>query len=505
MDQASSDKEHTEPNAERATRNPPPATFNTALFVVLCLLILAGWAALYRWYSLPAHWSTPKFALDKIPGHFHSPQIRATLALFVGLGLLYALGYWLLRRAAHISRTLRWAILGLAVGSAAVNVLLYPISAIDVFSYVFEMKLPLVYHLNPYLAPLDVVTATDPLTGFSSFFHAPLGYGPAWVVLSALPSWLTGFDNLLRALLGVKLFSLLFVALIGGVIYAYHDEQRGRWLGLYLFLCNPWLLFEAVANAHNDVLMAAFLMAAALALKKRPWAALPLLTLACLIKPFAAALVPVYLWALLRQRWTRRQVVATLTLSALLVLAVTLPFWADGGMLSGMRTAVEVQQTLRTASLYSVLDEQLVLHHAPHSAQVALRLGGVALFALLAAWIMWKCRDVERALAYVLLLFFLLVSSLYSWYLIPIVGLLALRRERLDTAYAVLAPTLALALYPLDVWAWFNSGFNGPKVHLFEAVFLAAPALALLLAQGVRGWNGTGGGRVSGDGQRVVG
>jgi len=494
MDQASSDREYTEPNAERATRNPPPATFNTALFVVLCLLILAGWAALYRWYSLPAHWSTPKFALDKIPGHFRSPQILATLALFVGLGLLYALGYWLLRRAARISRTLRWSILGLALGSAVANVLLYPISAIDVFVYVFLMKLPLVYHLNPYLAPLDVVTATDPLTSFTSFFHAPLGYGPAWVALSALPSWLTGFDNLLRALLGVKLFSLLFVALIGVVIYAYHDDEHGRWLGLYVFLCNPWLLFEAVANAHNDVLMAAFLIAAVLALKKRPWLALPLLALACLIKPFAAALLPVFLWALLRKRWRGRQVVATSALSVVLVLGLTLPFWADGGMLSGMRTAVEVQQTLRTASLYSVLDEQMVLHHAPHSAQAALRIAGVALFALLTAWIMWKCRDMERTLAYELLLFFLLVSSLYSWYLIPVVGLLALRRDRIDTAYVLLTPTLALALYPLDVWAWFGAGFNGPQVHLFEAAFLAAPALALLAVQGVRGWRGMGDG-----------
>lgn len=71
--------------------------------LVLSVLVLAFWLALYRWYSLFVHHATPYFAFEKVPVRFDSPILRATLWLFLGLAFLYLAGYWLIRAAPVLS------------------------------------------------------------------------------------------------------------------------------------------------------------------------------------------------------------------------------------------------------------------------------------------------------------------------------------------------------------------------------------------------------------------
>jgi hypothetical protein len=95
-------------------------------------------------------------------------------------------------------------------------------------------------------------------------------------------------------------------------------------------------------------------------------------------------------------------------------------------------------------------------------------------------------RSVEAASAETLMLFVILLTNLYPWYLIPILAVLALRPDRSGIAYLVGATVLGLVYYPMFVYAHFNTEWSRYEVHQFLALFLTAPILVLLLVR----WGG---------------
>lgn len=454
---------------------------SSALIAALCLLSVLGWAALYRWYALFDHYATPGFALDRVPGHLGSAQLRLTALIFVVLVACYAGIYWLLKRTATLSPWVKLALAGLIGVAAAINIGLYPVGAIDLFSYLGQLKLVYVYHQNPYLATFLPMYAADPLVRFAPFLELPLVYGPAWVALAGWPLRLAGFGDLLQMLIAYKLWSLLFVLVSGWCIYLGHEEKQSGWLGAYLFLANPLVLFEALGNAHNDVIMAAFLLGAALAARRRSWLALPLVLIAALIKAFALILVPAFLIVMYRQRWSRARMLGSIALAAGVSCLVIWPFWAGGAVVGAMLRAVALQQqAFETVSLVSLAREYA--QHAPALLLGAIRLGFGALFvvAAIAALLSIQERNIDRALVYLLLLFYILVSSLYPWYLIPVIGLLALDLAPLGLAYVFAASALALLSYLVNIWARFDAGLSLFEMRLCVAACLTLPILVFV-------------------------
>jgi hypothetical protein len=89
----------------------------------------------------------------------------------------------------------------------------------------------------------------------------------------------------------------------------------------------------------------------------------------------------------------------------------------------------------------------------------------------------------EAGVVDTLMLFSLLVTNLFPWYLIPIVASLALRKSRRGLSYVFAGTTLALAYYPAYVYARFGSGWDELTLHLFLALFLTVPMLIYLIAE----------------------
>jgi hypothetical protein len=117
--------------------------------------------------------------------------------------------------------------------------------------------------------------------------------------------------------------------------------------------------------------------------------------------------------------------------------------------------------------------------------------GAFVVLALLLLFGVKRGRPLEAAAIDTLILFSLLLTNLYPWYLIPVFALLALRRDALGTAYLFVATALGLAYYPMYVWAHFNSGWEKFHVHLFLSIFLTVPMLVYLLTEAGRwatGW-----------------
>src|SRR5829696_1997891 len=279
-------------------------TMSTAdrMLWLLVLVAAAGWSLVARWYSLPANETNTHFAFEKIPGGFSSSILRGTLLLFLTLGAIYAGGYVLISRQEQLSQGARIAIVAMIGLPTIANLFVYPVGALDAFNYMIELKLAYGYGENPYLVTFAGFR-DDPFALPAFLVDVPLFYGPVWLIAYGLPVTVVGFHTIIGLLGALKLFNLGLLALTGLVIYRSQRDDRAGWLGVYLFLANPLVLFEGVGNAHNDVLMTLFLVAALVAFHQKSVIAGPMFALSALVKLFTIVLAPLLLAFMLRDRW----------------------------------------------------------------------------------------------------------------------------------------------------------------------------------------------------------
>lgn len=478
-------------------------TLREGLFALLALITSLCWAQITRWYSLLANRSNTHFAFEKLPGWFDSPVLRSTLWLFLALALIYGVGYWLLQGSRADSPAIRIGILLFVIGPGIANILLYPVGALDVFNYMIELKLTYHYDQNPYLVTFAGYR-DDPFALPAFLVDVPLFYGPVWLLVSGIPAAVVGFEDFVHLLLALKIFNLLLLAVTALAIYTYQEASKQGWLAAYLFLANPLILFEGVGNAHNDVLMTLFMIAALLALKRRSWTAGALLTLSVLVKFITVILAPLFLLVMLTGKRIKRRLVATALLSLAVVVAALAPYWAGGAMIDGLSQGIVASQRMDHASVVSLAQQyaaQIRVANDPQPWRSALvrpdpndrilsdeekrplqRLcaGLFVLCALLLAVAFKRGWGVERVVVYTLMLGALLLTNLYPWYLIPIFAALTLKPDRLRLGYLFAATALGLVYYPMYVYAHFNTDWPIFRVHLFLALFLTLPMVTLL-------------------------
>jgi Glycosyltransferase family 87 len=301
-----------------------------------------------------------------------------------------------------------------------------------------------------------------------------------------LPTSIAGFADAQHVLLSLKALNIVLLVLTALAIYRYQDDDKRGWIAAYLFIGNPMVLFECIGNAHNDIIMAVFVIAAVLYFKRRSLLSAPLLMLSVLVKFFSASLFPLLVLGMLLKRWAKERL-ALSGLIALVPLVLTpLPFWAGGKMLSGLAAGTQVAQSLNSASLFSLMREYLRQGTIAPGTETLVQNAFLVVFALCALivmWLVWRGRPLESGLTDTFLLFAVLVSLLTPWYLIPALALIALRHNRVELGYLFAATTLGLVYHPLSVWAWFNSGLSVFQIHLFQGACLTGPILGLFLVE----------------------
>lgn len=173
----------------------------------------------------------------------------ATL-IFVLLSLLLFLIYFHLLRK---PRTLRGAWVLFVV--AAAGIFAYPMFSYDIFNYLFNAKMILIYHANPYLQTA-IEFAQDPMVRFMQNVHTPAPYAYGWTIASLVPGlvWFTGKFTLsfwaIKAFIAVFWLGQLWI-LKKLVTKLFPGEPWRFWL----FALNPLVLVETLINGHNDVVM----------------------------------------------------------------------------------------------------------------------------------------------------------------------------------------------------------------------------------------------------------
>jgi len=131
----------------------------------------------------------------------------------------------------------------------------YPLFSHDIFNYLFNAKMVLIYHANPHIQTA-INFAFDPITRFMHNIHTSAPYAYGWTIFSLIPglAWLT--QNFTLSFWLMKLFIALFwlgqLFILRKIISKFYPTQTWRW---YLFAFNPLVLIETLIVGHNDVVM----------------------------------------------------------------------------------------------------------------------------------------------------------------------------------------------------------------------------------------------------------
>lgn len=134
----------------------------------------------------------------------------------------------------------------------------YPFLSSDIFNYMFDAKIIVRYHANPYLnKPLDF--AGDEWLRFMRWVHRYSPYGPLWLGFSTIP-YILGFGKFITTLLSFKFFISIFHIINSILIYKVLKKINSvnAAFGTALYSLNPLFLIEGIANSHNDVILAVF-------------------------------------------------------------------------------------------------------------------------------------------------------------------------------------------------------------------------------------------------------
>jgi len=140
----------------------------------------------------------------------------------------------------------------------AVSPLFFSYNALshDVFNYIFNAKMVLVYQANPHVqVALDFTH--DNWTRFMHNTHTPAPYGYGWTALSLIP-YAIGFNTFLLTWLLFRGWAVLSIVLLFWVLQKISLTINKKSLSLpafWLVFLNPVLFIEVIANQHNDLWM----------------------------------------------------------------------------------------------------------------------------------------------------------------------------------------------------------------------------------------------------------
>jgi hypothetical protein len=444
-------------------------------------------------YPLLPHYNVPLLDLGKLGGYEPATGAAVTAA-FAVLIAAHAVGWWAAR---GIGRQVVPWLLGASLVFQVTLVYVYPIVAADMFNYLIQGRLATLHGLNPLLArPVDA--AGDPWLSYSAYRDIRLAYGPAWVTVAVQIARLAG-DDLLAGLLAIKAIAvaanLLNSVLIAGIAGRLHSALVAPAVLAYAWC--PLVLFETVANGHNDGVVATFVLAALWLVVRGGWPAVlapASVMLAVLAKYTPLVLLPVVtigVWRAIRPSRSPRAALAVLglglALAGLLVVLLFGPYWAGADTLDGVRR----QASEATTSAVAILVKSRLMPAPDDQWLAGVRLlTGVGLAALIVLRRPRRPADTPGAVFDVALAQLLVATFWFQpWYVVPLVAFAAatvsIWRTRLALVFAASATASYIVYFYLWTTPWWGT-LGDVQIQALAVVVTYGPPLVLLLLEARR-------------------
>jgi hypothetical protein len=472
------------------------STVGGSLLHLFALSLALSWAL---WLLLHAP-GFPVFDAAELRYNSFSYELRLALAgllgtgrtvfknaLFVAITMALVVLWW---RAVQRSDTMTSLRLRHVLGGAialAIPLLLHPLLfSDDLHLYYFYGREIVVYGANPFLTP-PAAFAGDPYLAHVWWKELPSAYGPVWLGVCAVLSWIAG-DSPTAAIVVYRVAGL----------FAHCGVAMALWIGMRRFrpehatraalfyAWNPLALFEAVGNAHNDALVACAVAAMLVFGLRRAYVAAAIAcAVAALIKPFAAVLmVPLLAVAYAEARpglKLRALLLPTLAATAV-ALVLSIPLWPGLALVHNIQT--NPASRIYSNSLWELIGEAGPAFWYIRTTKIQhpwLDIARVVVVALALFWIVrvaLRRRDLAYACATLWVAFSLSLSWVWPWYFLPAIAIAAVTTDRFVRASAT-ALTIGGLLFwitwppPAPSWA--------PWLHTWRSLLLFGPILVVLV------------------------
>lgn len=304
-----------------------------------------------------------------------------------------------------------------------------PLFSRDVFSYAAQGEMT-AHQLSPYiLGPFSLgstpyLTPVDPL-----WWNTPAPYGPFFLWMDGTIDRITGHHEL-ATVVGLRLLEVFAVAMIGyGVTLLARGMGRDPGEAFVLSALNPLVLLTLIGGAHNDAIMAAFLVVGcALAVRRHPVWGLLFISCATAIKAPAALGLAFVAWNWLGPDVAIRKRIKPIAIASV-VAAATLCFWtlmagfgfgwvnnllSNGTVRSWAAPATGIGMAL-TNTIHAVGIHSITLT----SVLSITRFCGLMTAVAFTIWLLWNSehRGWVRSLGLALILFVELGPVVQPWYL----------------------------------------------------------------------------------------
>ena len=280
-------------------------------------------------------------------------QLIGNFLSFLGIFLLFSILYYLvLKNHQKIFKTPKQMLFWIAIIGIIFTSML-PITSWDVYSYIGNGWVDSHYGENPYYTSVQEIADTygnDEVTGKVArcWREEPVIYGPAWsLICKGLTS--LSFGSIDIALFVFKIAT--FFVFLGSCYFLWKLTKKQFWV--LFFGLNPFILFDALTNVHNDIFLVFFiLLALYLGLRKQKIAlAVASLAVATAIKYVSILLVPFLVIYLLRKEPIKKKIGRTI-LYALEFIGILAVFYSVYIQDVSVFAGVFIQQNKYTRSLF---------------------------------------------------------------------------------------------------------------------------------------------------------
>lgn len=183
--------------------------------------------------------------------------------------------------------------------------IIIPYTSTDVYSYIANGWSASHYGENPYYVSTgeiaDTTRQNEPMFNKVAvcWKYETVVYGPLWTVICTVLSWLS-FGNIDLAFLIFKIANL--IVHLCNCLLIYKITRKNLFVILYGL--NPFILFEALSNVHNDIFIVLFILLAIYFTirKKNLFISVAFLAMATAIKYLAILILPFIVLYYLRKK-----------------------------------------------------------------------------------------------------------------------------------------------------------------------------------------------------------
>jgi hypothetical protein len=265
--------------------------------VAIIFIIFSVFLVLFSWTQIPA--DIALFLGFNIPIKLES-SISGLIYILIIIGLF--LSYLRIIQAIKTGKLASRSVQILIFTSSLIFLFGFPFFSEDILNYAFTAKIITTYRRNPFQATPQQFS-NDSWFNLINWQNLATPYGPVWVLLTTIPSYL-GKSNLLLTVFLIKILVAVFhfgvLFLIRGLAKEVNPGHQSFYLSLYAL--NSLTLIETLLNGHNDVVMVFFFLLSLWWLSSSQRWSFLFWILSALSKRAVLAIFPLYLLAFVVKR-----------------------------------------------------------------------------------------------------------------------------------------------------------------------------------------------------------